>query len=137
MIFKDTFSPYLAKWSACILLLILLLFASGCTSEDSQYPDRKVLSVAELLTNPEYDTPVYVEGMISDLGMLNCYCFHLTSGGETIEVWYDSMVEDNKTSRPAVDVSGLSNGEDVVLYGELKSEGKYRLKNAFWLIKVE
>lgn len=137
MIFRETFSSDLARWSACTLLLTFLLLASGCTSEDSQYTDTEVLSVGELLANPEYDTPVNVEGMISDLGMLNCYCFHLTSGGETIEVWYDSMVEDNKTSRPAVDVSGLSNGEDTVLYGELKSEGKYRLKNAFWLIKVE
>ncbi|WP_157199006.1 hypothetical protein [Methanolacinia paynteri] len=137
MIFRDDIPSYLAKWGTCILLLTALLLVSGCTSGDDQYTDNESVSVGELLANPEYDTPVYVNGVVSDLGILNCLYFHLTSGGETIDVWYDMMVEDNKTSRPAVDVSGLSNGEEVVLLGELKSEGEYRQKNAFWLIKVE
>ena len=121
----------------CAAALAAVLLVSGCTSDDGEIPYPEGATVGELLANPEYDTPVYVTGTISDLGMLNCPCFHLTSGGETISVWYNMMVEDDRSELPAVDVSGLSNGEEVVLYGELKSEGDYRQKNDFWLIKIE
>ena len=127
----------MAKRAACILILALMLLVPGCTSSGDEFPHAEGATVGELLANPEYDTPVYVKGTVSDLGMLDCTCFHLTSGGETITVWYNMMVEDDRSSRPAVDVPGLSNDEEVVLYGELKSEGEYRQKNDFWLIKVE
>lgn len=122
---------------SCLLIFTGLLLASGCTSGTNGFTNPEGATVGELLANPIYDTPVYVMGTVSDLGMLNCYCFHLTSGGETITVWYDMMVEDDRTELPAVNVSGLSNGQETVLYGELKSEGDYRQKNDFWLMKIE
>jgi len=137
MKFTNNISKYISKGGVCILILTAMLLACGCTSEEGEFPHPEGATVGELLANPEYDTPVYVKGTVSDLGMLDCTCFHLTSGGETIEVWYNMMVEDDQTSRPSVDVSGISNGEEVVLYGELKSEGTYRQKNDFWLIKIE
>ncbi|WP_421909529.1 hypothetical protein [Methanolacinia petrolearia] len=71
MIFRDYIPPHLAKWGTCILLFTALLLVSGCTDEN-QYTDNESVSVDELLANPEYDTPVYVNGVVSDLGILAC-----------------------------------------------------------------
>jgi len=58
---------------------------------------EEALSVAELLDNPVYDTAVPIQGEVTLLGELFCPCFVLVSGGETIQVWYGLMVEDDGT----------------------------------------
>lgn len=116
------------------LLVVAFVSASGCISAPGK---ANVYTAGELLANPVYDTPVYVSGTVSDLGVMNCMCFHLTSGGGTLEAWYGTMVEDDRTAWPDVDVSGIENGDEVVLYGELKSAGQYRQEGAFWVIQVE
>ncbi|UCH42991.1 MAG: hypothetical protein JSW16_00145 [Dehalococcoidales bacterium] len=83
----------------------------------------EVMTVAELLANPVYDNTVQVEGEVALLGELLCPCFELISGGETIQVWYGLMVENDGTERPDVSVEGIKNGDTVTVTGVLKGEG--------------
>ena len=101
-----------------------------------QKPEGTV-SVAELLESPVYDTQVRVYGKVSLLGELFCTCFALTSDGESLEVWYDSMVEDSGTVRPGVSVDGIDNGDWVVVTGELKSSGVHVSQDDFWASGIE
>ncbi len=95
------------------------------------------LTVAELLENPVYDTEVRIYGQVSLLGELFCPCFQLTSGGKKVMVWYDLMVEDGGTARPAVSVEGVQNGDHVIVTGELKTAGIHRSLNDFWASGIE
>lgn len=95
------------------------------------------MTVAELMANPVYDTDVQIYGEVSLLGELFCPCFQLTSGGEAIQVWYDLMVENDGTERPAVNVEGINNGDKIIVTGELKSEGgEHYSKGDFWAIAI-
>ena len=110
--------------------------ATGCALEKPE----GALSVSELLENPVYDTEVRIYGEVSLLGQLDCPCFELTSGGEKVQVWYDLMVEDDGTERPAASVEGIENGDSVIVMGELKTAGQYRALNDFWaaiIVKIE
>ncbi|HUU74572.1 MAG TPA: hypothetical protein VMW63_00610 [Methanoregulaceae archaeon] len=91
-----------------------------------------ILTVAELLNNPVYDTEITITGRVSLLGMLNCPCFNLTSGDKSIEVWYGLMVTDEGTELPPVSVEGIENGDHVLVTGELKHAGTHNLEGAFW-----
>jgi len=91
------------------------------------------MSVAELLGNPVYDTELKIFGTVSLLGELFCKCFELTSGEQTVVVWYDTMVENDGTERPAVSVEGINNGDKVTVTGELKGEGgTHYSRGDFW-----
>lgn len=91
------------------------------------------LTVVKLLENPVYDTEVTVFGTVGLLGELFCPCFELTSGGATIVVWYDLMTVNEGTQRPPVDVTGINNGDTIIVTGELKGEGgTYYNKDDFW-----
>ena len=96
-----------------------------------------MLSVAEILENPVYDTEVKIYGEVGLLGELFCPCFELTSDGETLQVWYGLMVEDSGVERAPVSVEGIENGDLVVVTGELKTEGKHRSLNDFWASNIE
>jgi PBP1b-binding outer membrane lipoprotein LpoB len=115
-----------------ILLAILLI---GCNQEP-QKPEG-ALSVAELLEDPLYDTQTRIYGEVSALGELMCTCFFLQSGGENLQVWYDTMVEDNGTTIPSVNVEAIDNGDWVVIVGELKSGGIHYSLNDFWSSAIE
>jgi len=47
------------------------------------------------------------------------------------------MVEDDGTVRPPVSVEGIKNGDCVIVTGELKTAGVYRLPNDFWASDIE
>lgn len=83
-----------------ILPLILLIFvSSGCTFRDMIQEIEKPagsMAVSELLETPVYNIEAKVFGQVSLLGELFCTCFELTSGGEKVTVWYDSMVEEHE-----------------------------------------
>jgi len=98
---------------------------------------EEALSVAELLDNPVYDTAVPIQGEVTLLGELFCPCFVLVSGGETIQVWYGLMVEDDGTEKPPVSVEGIKNGDWVVITGELKKAGQHTALNDFWATSIE
>ena len=95
------------------------------------------LSVGELLARPVYDTEVMIYGEVSLLGELLCPCFELTSGEATVSVWYDLMTENDGTIKPPVDVTGINNGDIVVVTGELKGEGgTHYSKGDFWATAI-
>ncbi len=99
----------------------------------SEEEPEGAMSVAELLENPLYDTEVTIYGDVSLLGQLNCPCFELKSGGATVQVWYDLMVENDGRQRPSVSIEGINNGDRIVVTGELKGEGgAHYLKGDFW-----
>jgi len=117
-------------------VLISIVLILSCTSGETRKPEG-TLSVFELLQNPVYDTEVKVYGKVSLLGQLNCPCFELSSGGDKVQVWYNLMVEDDKTERPAVSVEGIENGDYVIVTGELKAEGTHTVLNDFWASSIE
>lgn len=89
-----------------------------------------VLYVSELLANPIYGEQVKVYGKVDALGELLCPCFFLQSGGQSIDVWYDLM-DENEIQRPDVSVEGIDNGDWVVVTGELRDGG------SFWASSIE
>jgi len=119
-----------------VLVLISTILILSCTSGETGKAEG-TLSVSELLQNPVYDTEVKVFGKVSLLGQLNCPCFELSSGGDKVQVWYDLMVEDDKTERPAVSVEGIENGDYVIVTGELKTEGIHTALNDFWASNIK
>ena len=127
----------MSKVKLSLTLAILgsaILVVGACTCPNAT---EGTISVAELMENQVYDTEVKIEGEVSLLGELFCPCFELTSGGETVMVWYGLMVEDDGTERPSVSVEGIENGDHVILTGELKREGMHRSLNDFWASIIE
>ena len=126
----------LLKHVTVLCTLIGAIFMVGCITPETEQPEDHQ-SVSELLEKPVYDMGVTVYGRVSALGELLCPCFALTSGGGTVQVWYDLMVEDEGTERPAVSVAGLENGDWVLVTGELKTAGTHRSPNDFWATSIE
>ncbi len=116
-----------------ILLITILLI--GCSQEPPK--PEGALSVAALLENPVYDIQARVYGKVSALGELACTCIFIRSDGENLHVWYDTMVEDNGTLRPTINVKEINNGDWVVVIGELKSGGDHYSLNDFWLSRID
>ncbi|MFO8143689.1 MAG: hypothetical protein R6T78_03325 [Dehalococcoidales bacterium] len=122
------------RYLLTLVAVFPLLAFSGC---QSPVQTTEAISVAELMNAPVYDESVSVYGEVSLLGQLNCPCFELESGGETVKVWYDLMVEDVQAERLPVSIEGIQNGDRVVVTGELKTEGQYRQLNDFWASDIE
>lgn len=124
-----------------VSLLIIGCFVAGSVAAAIGWDRDKVregpLSVAELLDNAVYNTPFTIQGEVTLLGELLCPCFVLVSGGETIHVWYDLMVEDDGTEKPLVSVEGIENGNWVYITGELKQAGQHTSLNDFWATSIE
>jgi hypothetical protein len=78
-----------------------------------------LVTVRELRDNPVPGAVVNVTGRISDLGTMDCPCFTLTSGGASFEVRYAVMVTSVSSENPDIDVSGISNGDHVIIRGTL------------------
>ena len=113
-----------------LFVLIIALSLAACIGAEKP---EGTMTVAELLDDPVYDTEVKVFGTVSLLGELLCPCFHLTSGEATVSVWYDLMAENDGTMKPPVDVTGINNGDKVIVTGELKGEGGIHYsKGDFW-----
>jgi hypothetical protein len=115
--------------------LTTVALVAGCGGAP-QKPDG-ALSVGEFVESPVYDTQVSLFGEVSGLGEFFCPCFILTSDGESLEVWHDLMVEDDGTPRPAVSVDAISNGDWVVVTGELKNSGVHVSQDDFWASGIE
>ena len=116
--------------------LALTLPSCGWAVDSREVNTEGARSVAELLRKPIYNLEVITYGTISSLDETTPY-FELTSGEETIRVWYDSMVNKDGTQNPRVDLEGIRNGHKVVVRGELKEEaGKYHEQGDFWAMEV-
>lgn len=118
-------------------VLTLMVSLVGGTQACASKVSEEALSVAELLNDPVYDTPVTVHGEVSLLGELLCPCFELSSGGAQVVVWYDLMVENDGTERPAVSVDGIENGDWVIVTGELRHGGGQLRRITFWASNIE
>jgi len=116
-------------------MLVLGVVIGAC--DDGSEPPEGALSVAELLASPIYDEEVVVHGEIQDLGDLLCPCFTLRSGDAPLAVWYDLMIDDDGTQWPGVDVSGVENGDHVVVTGELRRPGTAQAQQNFWSVSIE
>ena len=104
---------------------------TGTTSEQKGVSHE---TVGAMLADNAYEVPVSVAGEISMLGELLCPCFELTSGGESVQVFYGLMVENDGTGKPDVDMTGFANGDKVIVTGMLKgSGGTHYNKGDFWL----
>ena len=130
------------NWQNISILVIIIIFSIGAcwTSiflESIKRGVEEIWSIAELLEEPEYDTNTKIYGKVSLLGELFCPCFNLTSGGETITVWYNLMLKDDGTQRIPVSIGEIKNGDWVIVSGEVKKEGKYASLNDFWAVNVE
>jgi hypothetical protein len=113
-----------------LFLLIIGLSLAACIGEEKP---EGTMTVAELLQNPVYETEVRIYGEVRGIGELACTCFPLASGGETILVWYDTMVENGVMLRPPVNVEGIDKGDEIIVTGELKGEGGIHYsKGDFW-----
>lgn len=123
-----------SSYAALILVpvLVLTIFISSCREESTD-----TLTCREVMENLEYGIDIKVRGTVSQLGEILSPSFILTSGGAEMVVWYDSMVEDDGTERPAVSVEGIKNGDQVIVTGELKLVGTHKSLNDFWASKIE
>jgi hypothetical protein len=117
-----------------VIISSTMIIVGACTNPSTT---DETLSVAELMENPVYNAEFKIEGSVSLLGELFCPCFELTSGGETLMVYYGLMVEDDGTERISVSVEGIENGDHVIVTGELKSGGIYHSLNDFWASSIE
>lgn len=112
------------------LLILIALLIGACTN--IAQPEG-TLTVTELLENPVYETEIEIYGKVSGLGEFDCLCFVLSFGKEKVHVWYDTMIDNDGTIRPAVSVKGIRNGDKVIVTGELKGEGGiYYSRDDFW-----
>ena len=119
------------KIATLLFLFIIGLSLAACMGAEK--PEGTV-TVAELLQKPEYDTEVRIYGEVRGIGELACTCFPIASGGETVLVWYDTMVENGGTLQPAVSVAGINKGDEIIVTGELKGErGIHYSKGDFWV----
>ncbi len=117
-----------------VIISSTMIIVGACTNPST---NDETLSVAELMENPVYNAEFKIEGSVSLLGELFCPCFELTSGGETLMVYYGLMIEDDGTERISVSVEGIENGDHVIVTGELKSGGIYHSLNDFWASSIE
>jgi len=105
----------------------------GSIVETGQEKPEGTLTAAELMGEPSYDKEVKIYGRVGGLGELMCSCFFIVSGRESVQVWYDTMVENEGMIRPAVSVESIRNGDKVIVTGELKGEGGIHYsKDDFW-----
>jgi hypothetical protein len=114
-----------------VLALSLIILGFACWGDEQKY-----LNAADLLENPVYNEDIKVAGVISLLGELFCPCFHLSSGGKTLVVWYGLMFEDDGTQWDDVSVAGLSNGDSIIITGQLRQDSIYSSLNEFWAKEI-
>ena len=118
------------------LLLVVWTF-KGIILGMGQAQPGTVMSVAQLLQNPVYDKEVRLYGKTSLLGQSVNTSFRLSSGGRSVTVWYEMMVENDGTVRTSAKMEAFKNGDNVIASGELKTAGKRRRHNTFWATSVK
>ncbi|EHQ37011.1 hypothetical protein [Methanoplanus limicola] len=94
------------------------------------------LSVSDLLTGSDYGSLVQVSGRVSGLNTDESDFFNLTSGGSTVRAFYRDIVRETGTAMPDADISALSDGDYVILSGELQKGGNFSSRNDFWIYEV-
>ncbi len=113
-----------------IPVILMLVFVSGCVSSA-----QDEVSVSKFLSAPVYDMDVAVSGEVNNLGEMFCPCFTLTHDGSSVDVWYDLMV-DGDIKWPSVGMSGIENGDKVIVFGQLRSVNGSMPSATFWAKSV-
>ncbi|UUX91522.1 hypothetical protein [Methanoplanus endosymbiosus] len=103
---------------------------------ETALPDNDLLSASDLLTDPDYGGFAEVSGRVSALNTDESDFFDLTSGGSTVRAYYRDMIRETGTAMPDADISSLSEGDYVVLSGELQKGGNFSDKNDFWIYEI-
>ena len=120
-------------------IIINALILSGCAKEPPK--PEGAISSAELLADPVYNTPIEVYGQVNGLGEFECPCFALISGDKQIYVWFDMMVEEDGSPKPPtrtpIDITGIENGDWIIVSGELKFFKNRKVHKDFWLEEFE
>lgn len=97
--------------------VLLALLLTGCQAFRAGFsgpPDS--VSVAQLTETARTGDRVMFVGTVSDLGALFCSCFVVSADGASTVVWYDVPGE------TSTDITGIGNGDDVRVEGELQAE---------------
>jgi len=119
-----------------LLIIIAFIFGtvitSGCTQNEQ--PPIGAISVAELIESPDYENDVVIYGHVNFMGELLCPCFELTYNTKSVQVWYDLMIKDD-VQWDAIDVTGIENGNWVVVRGVLKTDNTQ--PPTFWAKSIE
>jgi hypothetical protein len=136
MIFKD--KEYLMKkiLKSIISSIFLIVMLVGCSSKEVIIPEQ-ALSPEELLQNPVYDVEVQVVGEVNALGELFCSCFSLKGDAAQLDVWYDTMLDEDGVAWPAVSIDGIKNGDRVIVTGVLRPAGGANPPRDFWATAIE
>lgn len=113
-------------------LILVTMVVSGCVNQETGRIPTGTPSVSQLLEDPVYDTELTTYGKVSLLGELFCPCFELTSGGKSVEVWYDLVTEGEGKEWPAVSVEGIENGDWVMVTGQLRPTTGTEPSRTFW-----
>ena len=120
-------------------IIINALILSGCAKEPPK--PEGAISSAELLADAVYNTPIEVYGQVNGLGEFECPCFALKSGGEQIYVWFNMMVEEDGSPKPPIrtpiDITGIENGDWIIVSGKLKFFENRKVHKDFWLDDFE
>ena len=120
------------KYVLLVLALLATVAIIGCVGPVEAACPVDATDCQECLDTPVYDTEITIYGKVNLLGDVSDPYFLLVSGGKEIRVWYDGMIEDDGTQRPAVSVEGIENGDNAYVIGELKREGTHTVLNDFW-----
>ena len=91
-----------------------------------------IRSAGSLLSQPVYDAQIKTYGRVSGLGEMSCPCFHVTSGGERLEVWHNLTGQE-----PVDDVPAIQNGDWVTVTGQLKPGALGLGGRTFWASHIE
>lgn len=103
------------------LLTTLVLVVGGCGGKLGAEAGSDAMTVAEMTASSDPGDSVEFTGEVSLLGELFCPCFEVTSDDESVIVWYDLMVDED-VPRPAVDVTGIENGDTVRVRGTCQED---------------
>jgi len=147
------------KW--IIAIMMVAVFMAGCTDtcnigQDEVIPGPvdgmeqdtplvpeagkekpEAISVSEFMKNPVYDKDVKIYGRMEHYGELMCPCFMLRDKDAQIDASYGLMFFDDGTQWPDVSMQGYSNGDWVVLEGQLLSSTGTEPSKQFYIKSIE
>lgn len=103
-----------------------------CALKEEEAPEGSI-KISELLEDRVYNEEITLYGTVSVLHETIWPIFHLTSGKQSVEVWYDDMINEiTEKEMPSINVSDLKNGDKVIVTCELKPLPGKTLSNIVW-----
>ncbi len=116
--FRRTQSRVTLALATALSVIGAIAIVAGPTRGGDQTP-AGVVTVRELLRQPDELSPVAVYGEIAPGERPLCPCFRLQSGGDSMVVWYDLVLEDDSSGSAYSEVRGLDDGDRVIVVGSV------------------